>query len=123
MHAWFCFVCVCVHAHALQKVESAFASFDLALKLEGIGVSLICDGLGEELCFISLLRAAAGMQQRGDKQKVVLRIQRMQIDNQLESSSKPVVFTNRGGRGLPSHDPQVRPTRCMYTPTLHAHRL
>lgn len=99
--------------------ETSFASFDLAVKLKEIGVSLICDSLAEELCYASLSQVAVGLQQRGDREKVVLRIERIQVDNQMENGNKPVVIANRGGRSVPSHEPTVRTVytfqRCMQT--------
>lgn len=79
------------------------------MKIQEVAVSLICDRLAEELCYASLSQLAVGLQQRGDKQKVVLRIEKVQIDNQMESGKKPVVLANRGGRDASNTDPQVSP--------------
>ncbi|CDJ27455.1 uncharacterized protein EMH_0086460 [Eimeria mitis] len=88
------------------KMECSFASFDLAVKLQEIGVSLICDNLAEELCYASLFQVAVGLQQRGDREKIVVRIEKVQVDNQMENGNKPVVFANRGGKDLPTHEPK-----------------
>lgn len=87
--------CVCLH---VQTSETSFASIDVAFKIRDVGVSLICDTLGEELCFAGLSQLALGLQQRGEKQKTVIRIEGIQIDNQMEGGKKPVVLANRGGK-------------------------
>ena len=79
-------------------MEAPYKSLDLALKLQEAGVSLIADSLGEEVCFASLTGVVFGMQERGERHKVLLRIESIQVDNQMEGGNKPVVLANRGGR-------------------------
>ena len=95
--------------------ETQYVSLDLALKVSKVGVSLISDSLGEELCYASLSQVAMGLQQRGDRQKVFIRIQDVQIDNQMEGGRHPVVLANRGGRTRDTTDPQGRVSKkCIY---------
>ncbi|XP_026193592.1 uncharacterized protein LOC34617662 [Cyclospora cayetanensis] len=92
---------------ALTTADTPYTSWDFALKIEEIGVSLVCDSLAEELCFAGMTQVALGLQQRGERQKVVLRIEAIQIDNQMEEGTKPVVLANRGGRGVNSGEWKV----------------
>lgn len=72
-------------------------SLHVALTLAQVGVSLIYDAVKEELCFAELSQLAIGFQERGERQKLLVRIADIQIDNQMEHARKPVLLANRGG--------------------------
>lgn len=71
----------------------------MAVNLSQVGVSLICDSVREELCFAELSQLAVGFQEKGERQKLLVRIADIQIDNQMEEARKPVLLANRGGGG------------------------
>ncbi|KAL8430742.1 hypothetical protein ACSSS7_005739 [Eimeria intestinalis] len=80
-------------------VESPLRSLHVAVNLSQVGVSLVSDTLREELCFAELSQLAVGFQERGERQKLLVRIADIQVDNQLEHARKPVLLANRGGAG------------------------
>lgn len=79
-------------------------SLHVALTLAQVGVSLIYDAVKEELCFAELSQLAIGFQERGERQKLLVRIADIQIDNQMEHARKPVLLANRGGGAHSAED-------------------
>ncbi|CDI73730.1 Vacuolar protein sorting-associated protein 13 family protein, related [Eimeria praecox] len=80
-------------------VESPLRSLHVAVTMAQVGVSLIYDAVREELCFAEMSQLAIGFQERGERQKLLVRIADIQIDNQMEHARKPVLLANRGGGG------------------------
>lgn len=76
----------------------------LALNIAELGISLISESLRQELCFAEVSQLALGFQQKGERQKLLLRLADIQIDNQLCNAQKPVLLANRGGAGGGSTD-------------------
>lgn len=76
----------------------------MAVNMAQVGVSLIHDAVREELCFAELSQLAIGFQERGERQKLLVRIADIQIDNQMEHGRKPVLLANRGGAGHSSDE-------------------
>ncbi|KFH01321.1 hypothetical protein TGMAS_362850, partial [Toxoplasma gondii MAS] len=54
-----------------------------------LGISLISESLRQELCFAELSQVALGFQQKGERQKLLIRLADIQIDNQLANAQKP----------------------------------
>lgn len=77
--------------------EAALRSLHVALTMSQVGVSLVYDRVREELCFAELSQLAVGFQEKGERQKLLLRIADIQVDNQMENARKPVLLANRGG--------------------------
>lgn len=79
-----------------------------------VGVSLIYDAVREELCFAEMSQLAIGFQERGERQKLLVRIADIQIDNQMEQARKPVLLANRGGGGQGAEEVTTK-TTCTFT--------
>ncbi|PFH31994.1 hypothetical protein BESB_019350 [Besnoitia besnoiti] len=79
-------------------------SVHLAVNMAELGISLISESLRQELCFAELSQVALGFQQKGERQKLLIRLADIQIDNQLANAQKPVLLANRGGAGSSQDD-------------------
>ncbi|KEP60384.1 UNVERIFIED_CONTAM: hypothetical protein HHA_291180 [Hammondia hammondi] len=79
-------------------------SMHLAINMAELGISLISESLRQELCFAELSQVALGFQQKGERQKLLIRLADIQIDNQLANAQKPVLLANRGGAGNSQED-------------------
>ncbi|CBZ51235.1 hypothetical protein NCLIV_043020 [Neospora caninum Liverpool] len=79
-------------------------SMHLAINMAELGISLISESLRQELCFAELSQVALGFQQKGERQKLLVRLADIQIDNQLADAQKPVLLANRGGAGSSQGD-------------------
>ncbi|XP_026191492.1 uncharacterized protein LOC34619192 [Cyclospora cayetanensis] len=86
-------------AMIIEALESPLRSLHVAINMAQVGVSLIYDAVREELCFAELSQLAIGFQERGERQKLLVRIADIQVDNQMEQGRKPVLLANRGGGG------------------------
>lgn len=86
----------------------ALRSLHVAVTMSQVGVSLVYDKVREELCFAELSQLAIGFQERGERQKFLLRIADIQVDNQMENARKPVLLANRGGGSQAGADEDVR---------------
>lgn len=88
----------------VQEPLENLTSMHLALNIAELGISLISESLRQELCFAEVSQLALGFQQKGERQKLLLRLADIQIDNQLCNAQKPVLLANRGGAGGGSTD-------------------